>query len=421
MSLFGAALAACSSNDEMDNTINNGAGEGTATVSLNISYAGVTSRAASGQIDATAAEKAIKSVKVIAKSAAGAITIPELKETAETGKYQFTINPGNYTLYAVVNNDAAVTGLTTLDNGIVASGIYTNFYKDNNFLMGSVGGNGVTIQAVADNYVTAEIEVERAAVKVTAGLADDYILKDAKHNVGTTATKENNSLVGTILTPQLGLKQIASKTYAMAFTNNAYPSDTKFSNSVDTYVNVYESDTDVKNRTGAYALENVKTTYTATDRTFAVYKVTFIPAKTVKVTKTGESSTLELKETTETSGKSFCVIGQATDANLVGEYIFVEDIADAQAIDSKLTVLQTMDDNNTLVNDVHTDGICYLKSQVQPEDKLYRNSWYNLNIKTLTIPGSSKEPEWEDKNANAVVEVTALDWYDGGSYDVNAQ
>lgn len=413
MSLFSLAMAACSSEDEFNKAIDNGSDENKATVSLKINHAGINSRAARS-IAAVTGEKEITKLTIVAVQGNNVVNSFVTGTSLTPGAnstYSFTIDPGEYELYAFANCN------NTFANGAfvnpIADGTYTDFYTAQNFLMSSAGGNSVAVKAIAGLTAETSIDVERAAVKVTAGFGENFVLKDAKHN--PDGNEAQNDAVGTLASSELALKQIAMSTYAMD-KNDEIPAEVVYSSAAGGYVDIVAPTVEVKDRTGAYALENHRTDYqnNPTKVTFAVYKITFVPANTVQVV----DGTLADAPNTETEGKSFAVISAAENKELIGCYILADDIDAAKAVDSKLAVYQKTDGTG---DDIYTDGICYLKSAITTDYNIDRNTWYNLAINSFTLPGKSEEPDWEDDDATVNVTVTPLEWVDGGNYDVDAK
>ena len=139
------------------------------------------------------------------------------------------------------------------------------------------------------------------------------------------------------------------------------------------------------------------------ETTYITIKTAFIPSKVV-------NASGEVVDNTETTAKTFYVVSTG---DLAGNYI----LADADGSAPELP------NGVTAVSGPYTDGVCWFGpiwfGQEIPNESatapVNRNTWYNLNITNIELPGSPKEPEpIEDEElepaTNVAITLSILPW-----------
>lgn len=418
MSLFGAALAACSSNDEIDKVVDNGNNEG-ALVSLTLDFAKSNARAVGDAIAATEPEKKVSKLTIVAVNGSGNVakSVTNVGQATtgdlayQDGKYTFTIEPGTYTLYAFANCNNTFSGtFTNAEATVASSGSYTGFYTANNFLMGSVDATGTEVAAIADATTETKLVIERAAVKTTASLKFGYTIEDTYAEPGQITADG----------VAFGLSHVATTTKIMedaTYQPTAYETAAP---TLTTSVVPRNSDEATDKSDPVYALENHYKGTDGTEITFAVFKATYLPKAVAFVDTTDpEATALKTEDRdfqTTPPASSFYVI---TGGKEVGRYLLHE----------KFTTADEKKDfegkyNITLSSSCYEGGVCYLKTKIKNDDPtICRNYWYNLNVSKLTFPGESTPPtKWEEpKDAQIVATVEVADWIDGGDNEVTVE
>lgn len=401
MAAMGLGLVACTENDLVEGGDSNGAqNEGTTYVGFTIDFSKTQTRATE---ESTPSEQKINKAYVIL---ADGNTISQVVSSVdeESNKYVLQTTPGPHDFYVVVNPTTAPTTSNTVSeyfNTGVAIGA-EEFAKttagSESFLMASVKketfdiADGITEEealegtdAATNNFT---INVERVAAKVTMTCEN------------TTLTNANNNAGGTITTPKFTLKGGAAKSYRMAqnpFTDITGNTWTYTSNASGTEVYVKDGEeTDLHEKaTPVYCLENLhdaETGYKQGNTTYLTLKTTFIPGKVVNCD--SEETVGALKDNpnaTTTTAASFYVVKTGS---LAGNYI----------LKSELNTFQGGDDTKfpngvESISEEYENGACYFGpiwiGQEEADDAnapVVRNTWYNLKITGITLPGDPEEP-----------------------------
>ena len=431
MAAMGLGLVACTENDLVEGGDSNGAqNEGTTYVGFSLKFNASNTRAtATGEENGTAAEQKINTAYVVMANASG--VIEAVASTTEAGTalndkkdcYVFQTTPGVHYFYAVVNPDVSGNVTTSLVAGnniddyfntgtaLTVSEIASATDADNgSFMMAShevLTANvedGVTKdEALAGSANSYTINVERVAAKVTMTCEN------------TALTNANNNAGGTITTPKFTLKGGATKSYRMAqnpFSEIAENTWSYSSSATDVYVKTGD-ETDLHEKaTPVYCLENLHATgaYKQGNTTYLTLQTTFTPAKVVDCA----DEIKVLKENTTTG--TFYVVKQG---DLAGNYLMAEDLQSYR--DSK-------SDQNALpagveaISDAYTEGNCYFgpiwigQTDTDKDNApIYRNTWYNLKITGITLPGDPQEPEPDSEQplvpgTNVAITLTVMPW-----------
>lgn len=415
MAAMGLGLVACTENDLVEGGDSNGAqNEGTTYVGFSLKFNASDTRTTTTE-DGTAAEQKINTAYVIL---ADGNTISQVVSSVdeESNKYVLRTTPGPHDFYVVVNPTTAPTTSNTVSeyfNTGVAIGA-EEFAKttagSESFLMASVKketfdiADGITEEealegtdAATNNFT---INVERVAAKVTMTCEN------------TTLTNANNNAGGTITTPKFTLKGGAAKSYRMAqnpfveITGNAWSYS---SSATDVYVK-QSSDGDNIHRIAnpVYCLENIHTTYKQDNTTYLTLQTTFTPAKVVDCA----DEIKELKKNTTTG--TFYVVKQGT---LAGNYIMGTDLTAYQnGNTSKLPA------GVEAISEAYTSGVCYFgpiwigqEDANDADAPIYRNTWYNLKITGIKLPGDPQEPKPDPNQpltpaTNVAITLSVMPW-----------
>ena len=229
--------------------------------------------------------------------------------------------------------------------------------------------------AATNNFT---INVERVAAKVTMTCEN------------ATFTNATNNAGGTIATPKFTLKGGATMSYRMAQNPFAEITGNEWTNTslaTDVYVKQPSDDNNIhRSADPVYCLENIHTTgYKQGNTTYLTLQTTFTPANVVDCAD-------EIKDLKENNTKgTFYVVKQGV---LAGEAI----------------------------SDAYTDGNCYFgpiwigQTDTDKDNApVVRNTWYNLKITGITLPGDPEEPTIDSEQpltppTNVAITLTVQPW-----------
>lgn len=158
-----------------------------------------------------------------------------------------------------------------------------------------------------------------------------------------------------------------------------------------------------------YCLENLQDEYKQGNTTYILLKTDFIPTKIVNCT----NGTIIDNDNATDVAESFYVVKSG---NLAGNYIIKSDLeAYKQSTEDQLPqgVLS--------ISDEYKKGTCWFgpiwvgQQNADNNGPVKRNTWYNLNIATIKLPGDPTTPEInEDQplvpNTNVAITLDILDW-----------
>lgn len=427
MAAMGLGLVACTENDLVEGGDSNGAqNEGTTYVGFTIDFSKTQTKATETETG-TAAEQKINTAYVLMTDASGNVeqivsTVDKGTGTSNTNTdyYVFQTTAGVHYFYAVVNPDVIPTkegddataktidayfntGVTLTVANITSTADGGNFMMAGENVLTADVEDGVTKdEALKGTKNCFAINVERVAAKVTMTCEN------------TTLTNATNNADGTITTPKFTLKGVATMSYRMAqsaineITGNAW---TNTSSPTDVYVKT-GAETDLHEKaTPVYCLENLHdaaTGYKQGNTTYLTLQTTFTPAKVVDCA----DEIKELKENTTTG--TFYVVKQG---ELAGNYIMETDLTTYQnGDDSKLPA------GVEAISDAYTEGNCYFGpiwiGQTDTDKKnapVVRNTWYNLKITGITLPGDPEEPTIDPEQpltpaTNVAITLSVMPW-----------
>lgn len=417
MAAMGLGLVACTENDLVEGGDSNGAqNEGTTYVGFTIDFSKTQTRATE---ESTPSEQKINTAYVILAASGNISQIAETPKGTSSNKYVLQTTPGPHDFYVVVNPTIAPTVGTSIDAyfntgvAIKEKEFANTTTGSESFLMASVKketfdiADGVTEEealvgtdATANNFT---INVERVAAKVTMTCENTTL---------TSAT--NNGSDGTITTPKFTLKGGATMSTRMAqnsfteITRNAWSYS---SSATDVYVKTGDETDLHENATPVYCLENLHdaaTGYKQDNTTYLTLQTTFTPAKVVDCA----DEIRELKNNTATG--TFYVVKQG---ELAGNYLMASDLATYQNGDnSKLPA------GVEAISDPYDEGTCWFgpiwigqEDANDAEAPIYRNTWYNLKITGITLPGDPSEPELDGEQGltpatNVAITLSVMPW-----------
>lgn len=423
---MGLSLVACSDNLDDNQGVNgNASNEGTTYVAFAVDFTGAQSRATEeGTEDEVDSDgNGITSAYVIMADESGnfskvlsmtdAVTSGEGYNTTE-GKYLFQTEPGTYTFYAVINPDLA-------PNDENAPKTVADYFNKPVQFVGGTKEDGYTLNiATPDNFMLANQVAEPVAVKDniteqqaldgTDATTNSFTINVERVSAKVTVTAEDDAVSGdaggTISNTKFNLRGGAMKSFRMTQGSNAEAEGNSWDYEVlNTGVTVSDQANAYVTATPVYCLENLHTTYTQDETTYITLYTEFIPAKVVNANGV-------VVENTETTAKTFYVVASGT---LAGNYILAG--ADGNAPNP-------LPEGVTAVTGPYTDGKCWFgpiwfgQEEQQHEigsAPVYRNTWYNLNITSIELPGSPTEPqpipgEELEPETNVAITLSIMPW-----------
>ena len=423
MGAMGLSLVACSDNLDDNQGVNgNTSNEGTTYVAFGLDFKAAGSRA---EEVGDSWESDVNSAYVIMDNSV-IISMDNTDTGDDNGyydatskKFLFHTEPGEHTFLAVVNPDTPPTAgesgnLNTYFTAsvattptVVASVTQEGQAKKGNFMMSSVEektfyiNDNVTeeraLQGTDESTNSYKIEVERVSAKVTVTAADATIESAEGTNAGGTID-ENKTI--------FNLRQGADYMTRMAGTILA---SNEYNWKVENVAVKFGETTPYKTAAPAYCLENIHDTYVQDETTYITLKTIFTPSKVVNAT-TGSIDDYTYKEG---DNKTFYVV---TEGSLAGNYI----MGDATTGVAPSSLPTGVDD----ISEAYKNGECWFGpiwiGQEPQNDKnagapVKRNTWYNLAITKITLPGSPDEPrpipdEKLEPATNVAITLSIVDW-----------
>lgn len=434
LAAMGLGLIACTENDLVEGSAPNGTQEeGTTYVGFSLKFNDPNTRATTTE-DGTPAEQKINTAYVMMADASG--NVEQIISASEKGTgtsntntdyYVIQTTPGVHYFYAVVNPDIAPTmegeGATAKTiSGYFNTGValavadIASTTGNGNFMMAS----HEVLPANVDDGVTKDealkgtkncfaIQVERATAKVTMTCENTTL---------TSAT--NNGSDGTITTPKFTLKGGATKSTRMAqnpFSEISENAWTSTSSATNVYVKTGD-ETDLHEKaTPVYCLENIhnKDAYLQKNTTYLNLQTKFVPAKVVKCDATAENGELKVNpNAAQSTAVSFYVVNTG---NLAGNYILKSELEAFQ--DGEATKFPKGVES---ISAEYVDGTCWFGpiwiGQTDTDKKnapVVRNTWYNLKITGIKLPGEPSEPQIDPEQpltpaTNVAISLSVMPW-----------
>ena len=438
MAAMGLGLAACTENDLVEGGDSNGAqNEGTTYVGFSLKFNASNTRATTTEEEnRTAEEQNIKTAYVIMADASG--NVEQIVSSADEGigdsnkntdYYVFQTTAGVHYFYAVVNPDIVptmegddataktISGYFNTGVGLTVANI-TSKADGGNFMMAS---HEVLTANVEDGVTKDEalkgtkncfaIKVERATAKVTM-TCEKATLENA---VGIPNEPEYG---GTVSDLKFNLKGVANMAYRMAqsewnnITDNSWkPKEdgTVNNNTLGVQVAIGQDYTAVN---AAYCLENMDSPYKQGNTTYLTLQTTFTPAKVVDCADVVKPLTTN----TQAAGSTFYVVKQG---ELAGNYLMEADLQDYQKLEGNAGKLPA---GVEAISDPYDEGTCWFGpiwiGQEEADDAIapiYRNTWYNLKITGITLPGDPNEPVPDGEQGltpatNVAITLSVMPW-----------
>lgn len=437
LAAMGLGLFACNDNGLVEGSAPNGTQEeGTTYVGFSLKFSNTNTRA-EGDL-ATEEESHIASAYVMMASDDGA-TFAKVLSMSDTptgedvegyytteGKFLFQTTAGNHDFYAVINPDTPPTeggdisdyfetpellslGTIAASNNFMMSNCNKNTFNLVDNVTEEQALNGNKDEDATNNF---SISVERVVAKVTMTCLEPKLESESgATNVG-----------GTIDNLQFYLMGEATKSYRMAYQNlNLTRDDGGISDSY-TIMNGSINENGIIIRTGAvndktkatpvYCLENLQDSYVQGNTTYILLKTDFIPTKIVDCTKA--DGTITDNDNKSDKAESFYVVKSG---DLAGNYIIKADL-DAYKQNHQNQLPQGV----LSISDEYENGTCWFgpiwvgQENVNDNDgPVKRNTWYNLNIEKIKLPGDPKAPEINNPqplvpNTNVAITLDVMDW-----------
>lgn len=412
MAAMGLGFVACTENDLVEGGDSNGAqNEGTTYVGFTIDFGENKTRATK---DATEEESKINTAYVIL---ADGNTISQIASTPESGKYVLQTTPGSHDFYVVVNPETAPTTANTVDDyfntGVAIEASEFADITTPSFLMASEAKNtfdiadGITKEQAIDgrDYTTNSftINVERVAAKVTM-TCENPVLAD----------KNGGEAGGTISDMAFNLHGGATKAYRMRQNPFAEIVDNAWDYSVNSKTVATSLDNITLSGNVAYCLENIHdaaTGYKTGNTTYLTLYTKFQPTNVVDCA----DEIKALKPNTQPEGSSFYVVKEG---EFAGNYIMKADLETYQGGEP-----DKMPAGVNVLSEEYVNGGCwfgpiYIGQTATDLDNapVVRNTWYNLKIAGITLPGDPKEPTITDPEqplvpgTNVAITLSVMPW-----------
>lgn len=420
MAAMGLGLFACSENELEGNGPEGAQNEGTTYVGFTIDFSKTQTKATKTETGTEAEQKINKAYVILADGN----TISKVVSSVADGsnKYVLQTTPGPHDFYVVVNPTTAPTTSNTVseyfNTGVVIeANEFANTTTDSeSFLMASVKketfdiADGVTEKEALDGTDAATnnftINVERVAAKVTMTC-----------NNLTLSSGNNNAAGGEISNTTFNLMGGATKAYRMAQSTIV-----EIPNNAWTYTvgNVAVATTgDHTGATPAYCLENIHAanSYKQKNTTYLTLQTTFKPTNVVDCA----DDVKPLKTNTLAAGAPFYVVQKGS---LAGNYLMKTDLENYQKLEGNTDKLPAGVES---ISGEYQNGVCWfgpiwINETEETSDQstvttspVVRNTWYNLKITGITLPGEPSEPQIDPEQpltpaTNVAITLTVMPW-----------
>lgn len=441
MAAMGLGLVACTENDLVEGSDSNGAqNEGTTYVGFSLKFNASNTRATTTK-DGTPAEQKINSAYVVMANASG--VIEAVASTTEAGTalntdkdcYVFQTTPGVHYFYAVVNPDVSGNVTTSL---VVGNNIDDYFNTGTALRVSEIASatdedNGSFMMA-SHEVLTANVEDGVTKDEALAGSANSYTINVERVSAKVTMTCEEATLEnavgipdepeygGTVSDLKFNLKGVANMAYRMAqsewnnITDNSWkPNEdgTVNNNTLGVSVAIGQDYTAVN---AAYCLENMDSPYKQGNTTYLTLKTTFKPDNVVDCNDPLNGLGTNTHKGGTGDELTFYVVKEGT---LAGNYLMKADLEEFQAIEGNSGKYPEGVDE---LSGPYTYGECWFGpiwiGQEKADDAIapiYRNTWYNLEITGITLPGDPEEPTIDPEQpltpkTNVAITLSVMPW-----------
>lgn len=283
-----------------------------------------------------------------------------------------------------------------------------------------VNDNVTEQQALTGTANSFTIDVERVVAKVTMTCDSETLTNSANEAGGGT-------IDGTTFT----LKNKAGQSYRMAQTSIQEITDNKYSDDV-TGTTVYVKQDGQENihklATPVYCLENLHTSYYQKNTTYVDIETTFTPAKVVNcLDKLDVTPDNNLKNNSTTG--SFFVVRSGEHAQ---NYLMKSDLLAWQKskkyVASESNEISKNPDHFPAgvesISEEYVNGKCFFgpiwigqETADAPTAPVTRNTWYNLKITGIKLPGEPQAPEIDETGTtplvpptNVAITLTVMPW-----------
>lgn len=435
MAAMGLGLVACTENDLVEGGDSNEAqNEGTTYVGFSLKFNASNTRSTKSE-NGTAAEQKINTAYVLMTDADG--NVEKIVSTSKKGTgtsntntdyYVFETTAGVHYFYAVVNPD---TEPTMVGDNATAKTIGGYFNAGVALTVGDIAsttGNGNFMMA-SHEVLTANVEDGVTEDEALKGTKNCFAIQVERATAKVTMTCENTTLTsatnngsdGTITTPKFTLKGGATKSTRMAqnpFTDITGNTWTYTSIETPVYVK-QEADADDDNihrkATPVYCLENINTAYEQSNTTYLNLYTKFVPAKVVDCDSQETVGALtDNPNAANSTAVSFYVVKTGS---LAGNYILKDDLVSYQS-----TNPGKYPNGVESISAEYVEGTCWFGpiwiGQANVADQngpVVRNTWYNLKITGITLPGDPQEPEPDPEQplvpgTNVAITLSVMPW-----------
>lgn len=450
MSLIGLALTACTQDEEINNAINQGNEDG-ALVTLTIDVAKPQTKGSPGatnQQPGTDVENTISNVTVVVDYGGTNQKIYSSSGSFDTGygwdsdnkEFKFKAPEGTAKFYVYANVNTADNLSSSWSTSKVSGATDVSaYYANNMFFMSNQNGEGIEHAINRDTENKVEVDIERAAAKVTVESASIFTDTD---------------FGGTMTAMSFALGNMVDKFYLLQQSPISVPSGVTYNptNDVATSWTIVDlgktADEDQDGSqaltafTGAYCMENIASTGKQNVTTYIKFQTTFTPGKAIKLesnTGAGEDApaykvAAALQNITAPGEDdpipTFYVV-LAGDDNITSNYIMKSELYQNNGTDLKEGIELTTNTSDITVSGIegitkislpYTEGKCYFgpiwfnqQGTTTLTSPIYRNDWYHLTVTSVKLPGSPQEPgDGGDiplnPDADVTVKATVLNW-----------
>lgn len=441
VSMMALVMAACSSDDELNNAGVTQDNEG-AVVTLKLDMSNPQTKGnpeATNDQEGSMVENTISNVTVVVKYADETKIFKDddngVTWTKDSKTFKFETPAGDATFYVYANVNAADNLSPNWSSDLVSKATDVSaYYTDNAFFMSNQNGEGVehTINADTENNIT--VNIERAAAKVTVESKDDFSgpenpfggkLWDMHFALGNMVSNFYLLQQNPISIPTTGLTYLPE---------NDQTGDDDWTEVVLNQSASGVSSTELVRFNAAYCMENVQSEYKQNNTTYIKFSTVFTPDKALDFNTTGGGDwTVKgtLKDVTEplsaADAPSFFVVLDGN-AEYTSNYILKSDLYDGNQAKTGLTITEidggysiTGIEGITKISDEYKGGKCFFGpiwvnlTDDGSSSPIYRNDWYHLTVNSIKLPGLPSEPGDGGEipltpNVDVTITLSVLDW-----------